>query len=150
MKKTIVITGATSGFGQAIARRFCADGWSLILVGRRQERLEELSRELGRQEDILSLNLDVRDRAQVFEAFEQLPEAFAKVDVLVNNAGLALGLEPSWATDIEDWETMIDTNIKGVTYCTRALLPIMVENNSGMIVNIGSTAGSWPYAGGNV
>jgi NADP-dependent 3-hydroxy acid dehydrogenase YdfG len=145
MAKTILITGATSGFGKACAEYFAAQGWQLILTGRRAERLEQLKNELGAAV-FKTLVLDVRDRDQVFKQLGEL----GAVDVLLNNAGLALGLEPSWKVDINDWDTMVDTNIKGVTYCTRAILPGMVERNSGHIVNIGSTAGSWPYPGGNV
>ncbi len=145
MTKTILITGATSGFGAATARRFAAEGWQLILTGRRAERLEQLQAELGTAVRQI-IPLDVRDRALVFETLGALQE----VDLLLNNAGLALGLEPAWEVDINDWETMVDTNIKGLMYCTRAVLPQMVACNRGHIVNIGSTAGSWPYPGGNV
>ena len=150
MGGTIVITGATSGFGRACVQRFAQDGWNLILVGRRKNRLQQLKQELGQELNVHLLPLDVRDKEAVFKAFESLPEEFSAVDVLVNNAGLALGLEPSWETDLNDWEVMVDTNIKGVLYCTRALLPKMVERQRGMIVNIGSVAGNWPYPGGNV
>ncbi len=150
MTKTAVITGATSGFGKACVDRFAEDGWNLILVGRREERLKGISEELNGKAKIHPLALDVRDKKAVFSAFRDLPDDFAVVDVLVNNAGLALGLEPSWETSLDDWETMVDTNIKGVLYCTRALLPRMVKRDSGMIVNIGSVAGNWPYPGGNV
>lgn len=145
MKKTILITGATSGFGEAAARRFAAEGWQVILTGRRAERLETLRTELGEAVRQI-IPLDVRDREQVFEQFEKLKD----IDLLLNNAGLALGLEKAPEVSIEDWDTMVDTNIKGLMYCTRAILPQMVKQNSGLIVNIGSTAGSWPYAGGNV
>jgi len=145
MSKTALITGATSGFGAACARRFAAGDWRLILAGRRTERLKALRGELGEAvTDILTL--DVRDRGAVFTALGDL----ADIDLLLNNAGLALGLEPAWEVDPEDWETMVDTNVKGVMYCTRAVLPGMVERNRGHVVNIGSTAGSWPYPGGNV
>ena len=144
MGKTILITGATSGFGKACAEYFAAQGWKMILTGRRVERLEQLQDQLGEAVQQI-IPLDVRDREQVFEQLGSLKE----VDVLLNNAGLALGLEPSWKVDINDWDTMVDTNIKGLMYCTRALLPQMVERDSGHIVNIGSTAGSWPYPGGN-
>lgn len=150
MKKTVVITGATSGFGRACVDRFAEDQCRLILVGRREDRLLQIREELGGAADVCPVPLDVRDRQAVFEAFAGLPPEFAEVDVLVNNAGLALGLEPSWETDLDDWDTMVDTNIKGVLYCTRALLPGMVERNRGTIVNIGSVAGNWPYPGGNV
>ena len=145
MPKTALITGATSGFGAACARRFAKEGWRLILAGRRTERLEELRKDLGEAVTAV-ITLDVRDRQAVFSALQDLPD----IDLLLNNAGLALGLEPAWEVDPDDWETMVDTNIKGVMYCTRAVLPGMVKRNRGHIVNIGSTAGSWPYPGGNV
>jgi len=145
MPKTILITGATSGFGAACANRFAAAGWQLILVGRRKERLEEIEQTLGGSVSA-TISLDVRQRQAVHDTFRDLPA----VDVLVNNAGLALGLEPAWEVDLDDWDTMVDTNIKGVMYCTRAILPGMVQRNQGHIINIGSTAGSWPYPGGNV
>lgn len=144
MPDTILITGATSGFGAACARRFAAANWRLILTGRRADRLDQLKEELG-SSVIRTLTLDVRDRQAVEQALTGVD-----VDVLLNNAGLALGLEPAWKIDLADWETMVDTNVKGVMYCTRALLPGMVARNRGHVVNIGSTAGSWPYPGGNV
>jgi len=144
MAKTILITGATSGFGKACAEHFAAQGWQLILTGRRSERLEQLQEQLGAVVRQI-IPLDVRDREQVFEKLGSLVE----IDVLLNNAGLALGLKPSWEVDLDDWDTMVDTNIKGLMYCTRALLPQMVKRDSGHIVNIGSTAGAWPYPGGN-
>ncbi len=145
MSKTILITGATSGFGAACARRFAAAGWRLILAGRRTGRLQAMAEELG-SAVVKTLALDVRERAAVAAACQGLPP----VDVLLNNAGLALGLNPAWQADLDDWDSMVDTNIKGVIYCTRALLPGMVERNTGHIVNIGSTAGAWPYPGANV
>ncbi|MDK2857263.1 MAG: 3-hydroxy acid dehydrogenase / malonic semialdehyde reductase [Verrucomicrobiota bacterium] len=145
MTKSILITGATSGFGKACAEYFAAQGWLLILTGRRVERLEQLQKQLGDRVRC-SIPLDVCDRKLVFEKLGSL----ADIDVLLNNAGLALGLEPSWETDINDWDTMVDTNVKGVMYCTRAVLPQMVKNNRGHVVNIGSIAGRWPYPGGNV
>ncbi|MBE0598471.1 MAG: SDR family NAD(P)-dependent oxidoreductase [Desulfuromonadales bacterium] len=145
MASTILITGATSGFGAACARRFAGEGWQLILTGRRGERLEQLQAELGGAVTA-ALTFDVGQRQAVQEALQQLPP----IDLLLNNAGLALGLGPAWKVDLDDWETMVDTNIKGVLYCTRAVLPGMVERNRGHIINIGSTAGSWPYPGGNV
>ncbi|MCA8915058.1 MAG: SDR family oxidoreductase [Planctomycetes bacterium] len=144
----VLVTGATSGFGEAIARRFAAEGHSLILVGRRVDRLRQLKDEI--ETPVYDLPLDVRERDTVAEAIADLPPDFKDVDVLVNNAGLALGLEPSWATDLDDWETMVDTNVKGVLYMTRAILPGMVERGCGHVINIGSTAGNWPYPGGNV
>ncbi len=145
MPKTILITGATAGFGEACARRFAAEGWQLILTGRRAERLEALQAELGEAVRQV-IALDVRDREAVHAQLAGLSD----IDVLLNNAGLALGLEPAWEVDLDDWETMVDTNVKGVMYCTRAILPGMVERNCGHVINIGSTAGSWPYPGGNV
>lgn len=150
MKKTVVITGASSGFGAACARSFAQLGWRLVLTARRTELLEQLKEELGGQSAVHTLQLDVRDRAAVARAFAALPDEFAQVDLLVNNAGLALGLEPAHRASLDDWDTMVDTNIKGVMYCTRELLPGMVARNRGHIVNIGSVAGSWPYPGGNV
>jgi NADP-dependent 3-hydroxy acid dehydrogenase YdfG len=117
----------------------------LILVGRRAERLENLQTELGKAVNAI-MPLDIRDREAVHEQLSGLQD----VDVLLNNAGLALGLESAWEVDLDDWETMVDTNVKGLMYCTRAILPGMVARNSGHVVNIGSTAGSWPYPGGNV
>ncbi|MBU4443981.1 SDR family oxidoreductase [bacterium] len=150
MVKTIVITGATSGFGRSCAERFAEEGWKLVLIGRRAKRLEEMWKELSVKTDILTLTLDVQDRGKVFETFESLPVDFQKIDVLVNNAGLAMGLTPAFKADINDWDTMIDTNIKGLVYSTRALLPGMVKRNTGQIINIGSISGNWPYPGGNV
>jgi NADP-dependent 3-hydroxy acid dehydrogenase YdfG len=144
MPNTMLITGATSGFGAACARRFAQGGWQLILTGRRQERLERLQAELGTAV-VQTLTLDVRERKTVASALAGL-----EVDVLLNNAGLALGLEPAWEVNHDDWETMVDTNVKGLMYCTRAVLPGMVARNRGHVVNIGSTAGKWPYPGGNV
>lgn len=150
MSRTILITGATSGFGKACAIRFAGNGWRLILVGRRKERLDQLDTDLASQTAVLKIPLDVRNRTEVLEKFQSLPPDFNDVDVLVNNAGLARGLLPAPECDLDDWDNMIDTNIKGLTYCTRAILPGMVSRNSGLIVNIGSVAGNWPYPGGNV
>lgn len=148
--KTMMITGASSGFGAAIARIFAEQGNRLILAARRQEKLAALQAELGAQVSVHCMQLDVRDREAVQRCITSLPHDFTEIDLLVNNAGLALGLEPAWKTSLDDWDTMVDTNIKGVTYCTRAVLPGMVERNRGHIINIGSTAGAWPYPGGNV
>jgi len=150
MEKTVVITGATSGFGAACARAFAKLGCRLVLTGRRSELLEQARKELSELCPVHTVTLDVRDRSAVEAAFAALPAAFAQVDLLVNNAGLALGLEPAQRASLDDWDTMVDTNIKGVMYCTRALLPGMVQRNRGQVVNIGSVAGSWPYPGGNV
>lgn len=144
----IFVTGATSGFGEAIARRFIREGHQVIAAGRRLERLEELQEELGQALHIV--RLDVRNRAAIQQAIEALPAELRQIDVLVNNAGLALGLEPAHKANADDWETMIDTNAKGLVNMTRALLPAMVERNVGHVINIGSTAANWPYAGGNV
>ncbi|KTR89549.1 bifunctional NADP-dependent 3-hydroxy acid dehydrogenase/3-hydroxypropionate dehydrogenase YdfG [Pantoea dispersa] len=144
----IFVTGATAGFGQSITRRFIATGHKVIASGRRAERLQELKQELG--DNLYTVQLDVRNRAAIEEAIAALPAEWRDIDVLVNNAGLALGVEPAHKASVEDWENMIDTNNKGLVYMTRAVLPAMVERNVGHIVNIGSIAGSWPYAGGNV
>ncbi len=149
MKVSVVfITGATAGFGLATARRFAADGTRVVAAGRRDERLAELRAELG--ELVHPVRLDVRDRDGVERAVASLPQAFAAVDVLVNNAGLALGLEPAQEASLDEWDAMIDTNVKGLTYMTRALLPGMVARDRGHIVNLGSTAAEFPYPGGNV
>jgi 3-hydroxy acid dehydrogenase/malonic semialdehyde reductase len=149
--KTIMVTGATSGFGEAIARQFAQlESWRVIMTGRRQSRLEALQQELGGAEKVHCCCFDVADRNAVKHAIEQLPDAFSTIDVLVNNAGLALGLAPADRTNLDDWDTMVDTNIKGLMYCTRMVLPAMRERNSGYIINIGSVAGNWPYPGGNV
>jgi len=148
--KTIFITGASAGFGEACARAFAAEGHRLILTARRVDKLERLRDELTDAAAVHIAQLDVRDNAEVEAVVAFLPEEFRDVDVLINNAGLALGLEPAHQVDLEDWEVMVDTNIKGLMYCTRAILPGMVERNCGHIVNISSTAGSWPYPGGNV
>lgn len=145
----VFVTGATAGFGAATATRFSKAGAKVILTGRRKDRLDQLAETLG-PERAHPLPLDVRDRAAVESAVAALPKDFAAVDLLVNNAGLALGLEPAQKADLDDWDQMIDTNVKGLVYCTRALLPGMVERDRGHIVNIGSVAGSYPYPGGNV
>ena len=145
---TVFITGATAGFGAATARRFAKDKHKLILTGRRIERLEALQKELDT--DVHIIPLDVRDEKAVRAAVAALPDNFKNVDVLVNNAGLALGLEPAHLVAMSDWETMIDTNIKGLLYCTQALLTGMVERGKGHVINLGSVAGSYPYPGGNV
>jgi len=146
---TILITGATSGFGRAAARLFGRSGWRLLLAGRRTDRLLELAADLGGVTSVLTIPLDVRDRAAVFDRIERLPADWRDIDVLVNSAGLALGLEPADRADLEDWETMVDTNVKGLLYVTRAVLPGMRARNRGHVVNIGSIAGAWPYPGGN-
>ncbi|MGG2142169.1 bifunctional NADP-dependent 3-hydroxy acid dehydrogenase/3-hydroxypropionate dehydrogenase YdfG [Symbiopectobacterium sp. RP] len=144
----IFVTGATAGFGTAITRKFIQAGHRVIASGRRQDRLDALKAELG--ESVYTVTFDVRDRQSVESAIAALSADWRNVDVLVNNAGLALGLEPAYNTQLDDWETMIDTNNKGLVYMTRAVLPEMVKRNQGHVINIGSTAGNWPYAGGNV
>ena len=148
--QTIFITGASSGFGAACARSFAQPGNRLILTARRVDPLIRLQEELGTVCDVQIIPLDVRDREAVQGAVEGLPERYRAIDVLLNNAGLALGLEPAHRINLDDWDTMVDTNIKGLMYCTRFILPGMVARNRGHIVNISSTAGAWPYPGGNV
>ena len=150
MSQIAFITGATSGFGAACARLFASNGWSLILCGRRRERLDALRAEWVASTPVHALALDIRDEAAVNAAVAELPAGFAEIDLLLNNAGLALGLEPAHRCDMEDWQRMVDTNIKGLLYCTRAILPGMVARNRGHVINIGSVAGAYPYPGGNV
>jgi 3-hydroxy acid dehydrogenase/malonic semialdehyde reductase len=150
MKGIVCITGASSGFGAACARLFAEGGWGLVLAARREERLEHLKVELEDKMPVYTMVLDVRDRDRVRQSFETLPDDFREIDVLVNNAGLALGLGAAHEADLEDWETMVDTNIKGLMFCTRAVLPGMVARDRGHIINIGSVAGDYPYPGGNV
>lgn len=146
-----MITGATSGFGRAAARRFADAGWSLILTGRRQERLDALKHELAERVEVLTLTLDVRDAEAVKHAVDSLPEAFRGVTCLVNNAGLALAPQPSQRVDLADWHTMIDTNVTGLVNVTHAMLPLLIATGAGAsIINIGSAAAKWPYAGGHV
>ena len=145
-----MITGATSGFGEATARLFAKNGWKLILTGRRQDRLERLQNELGGKDIIHCCCFDISDRLAVENVFQSLPKAFSVINVLLNNAGLALGLEAADKTDLDDWDQMVDTNIKGLMYCTHAVLPMMRQREHGYIINIGSVAGNWPYPGGNV
>ncbi len=144
----VFVTGATAGFGYAIARRFAQDGAHVVAAGRRVERLAPLTAEFG--DRMHALALDVTDRDAVARAFAELPAAFRNVDLLVNNAGGAIGLEPAQSASLDDWEQMVATNVNGVMYCTRAVLPGMVERNRGHVVNIGSVAGEFPYPGGNV
>ena len=146
---TVFVTGASAGFGAAIARKFIVEGHRVVASGRRQERLKALAAELA-TDRLYTLVLDVRDRPAVEHAAKTLPAEFAEIDVVVNNAGLALGLEPAHKADIEAWEQMVDTNVKGLMYVTRTILPGMVARNRGHIVNISSTAANYPYPGGNV
>lgn len=146
-----LITGATSGFGRATAQRFAQAGWSLILTGRRQQRLDELEAELSPLCSVLTLALDVTDAEAVKNVAAKLPAEFKAISVLVNNAGLALGTDPAQASDIEQWQQMIDTNISGLARMTHALLPTLIEQGKGAsIINLGSVAGHWPYPGGNL
>jgi 3-hydroxy acid dehydrogenase/malonic semialdehyde reductase len=145
---TVFITGASSGFGAAVARRFAAGGARVIAAARRTDRVRDLAAELGPL--VLPLALDVRDRDAVAAAVAGLPAEFSAVDLLVNNAGLALGLGPAQDADLDDWDQMIETNCKGLAYVTRAVLPGMVARGRGHVINLGSVAGSYPYPGGNV
>lgn len=148
MKKTALITGATSGIGEACARKFAEGGYRLIITGRNEQKLNQLKDELNTE--VLTLRYDVRDRMATEAAVKSIPEGWTDIDVLINNAGLALGLEPEYEGDMDDWETMIDTNIKGLLTMTRLIVPGMVERNRGHVINIGSVAGDAAYAGGNV
>lgn len=150
MSGSVLITGASSGFGAAAARRFASDGRKLVLCARRRDRIDALAGELSASTEAYAVELDVRDRDAVFGLVDELPDGVADVEVLINNAGLALGLEGAHEVDPDDWEVMVDTNVKGLMYMTRAFLPGMVERGGGHIVNIGSVAASWPYPGGNV
>ena len=151
MDKIVLITGATSGIGLACARKFAENGDRLILTGRNEHCLEEIRKELAQKgAKVLTLSFDVRDREKAKKYISNLPEEWQPIDVLVNNAGLALGLEPEYEGDPDDWETMIDTNVKGLLNMTRLIVPGMVERNSGHIINVGSVAGDAAYAGGNV
>ena len=145
MTKTALITGASSGFGRSTARLLGETGWQLILVARRMDRLEALREEIG-SAVIDIIQLDVRNQDAVNDA---LAPCHGKIDLLVNSAGLAVGLDPAWDADMDDWERMVDTNIKGLNYVTRALLSGMVDAGKGHVVNIGSIAGSYAYPGGN-
>lgn len=150
--KTILITGATAGFGKATAELFAANGWNIIITGRRKVRLDVLERQLREKHNVqvLSLAFDVRNSADVKTVFGNLPEQWKAIDVLVNNAGLAAGLASIQDGQLDDWEQMIDTNIKGLLYVTRAIAPLMQARRSGHIINIGSVAGKEVYANGNV
>ncbi|MAL59102.1 MAG: NAD(P)-dependent oxidoreductase [Flavobacteriaceae bacterium] len=150
MKKTALITGATSGIGKATAQIFAEKGIRLILCGRRQERLDNLAVELQKHTEVYILNFDVRNKIQVFESIKNLSEAFSEIDILVNNAGNAHGLDPIQDGSIEDWDAMLDINVKGLLYVTKAILPGMLKRGSGHIINIGSTAGKEVYPNGNV
>lgn len=145
---TILVTGASAGFGASISRTLVKAGYHVIGAARRQDKLQDLSQELGAA--FLPLEMDVTDTNSVDQALASIPEQWAQIDLLVNNAGLALGMEVAQEANFADWERMIHTNVLGLTYVTRKILPQMVQNNKGYIINLGSTAGSWPYKGGNV
>lgn len=144
----VLITGATSGFGAEMARKFVKTGHKVIATGRRRDRLDDLANELGSA--LLPIAMDVSDKTSIRQALAALPPEWQEIDVLVNNAGLALGVAPAQQASLEEWETMIDTNCKGLVTMTRLLLPDMVSRGRGTIINIGSTAGAYPYPGGNV
>lgn len=146
--KTVFVTGASSGFGLAIAERFLAEGWRAVVCARRSDRLQSLSSRFP--DRVLALQLDVTDHAHVARTVDELPQDFADIDVLVNNAGLALGLSPAPEADLNDWDRMIATNCSGLVHVTRAISPGMVARQRGSIINIGSIAGEHPYPGGNV
>ena len=152
MKHTVIVTGATAGFGAAISRRFLAQGHKVIATGRRQDRLDQLKNDLPSDQQALLFTaiLDVCDPKAVANFPKTLPSEFANVTILVNNAGLALGLEPAHQAYLDDWNQMIDTNVKGLVHMTRAILPGMVERKQGHVINLGSVAGTYPYPGGNV
>lgn len=152
MAKIILITGATSGFGKATALKYAENGHHIIITGRRKDRLEALKSEIETRfgVPVMPLNFDVRHENEVIFAVESLPENWKKIDVLVNNAGLASGLDPIQGGDSEDWNKMIDTNVKGLLYVSKAVIPLMLSQKKGHIVNIGSTAGKEVYPNGNV
>lgn len=152
MEHTVLVTGATAGFGEATARRFLANGHKVIAVGRRAERLDALKGSLPaeQQKKLCTMVVDVCDSAQVDALAGALPAEFSAVTILVNNAGLALGLEPAHKAFLSDWDQMIDTNIKGLVHMSRAILPGMVERKCGHVINLGSVAANYPYPGGNV
>lgn len=152
MEKIVLITGATAGIGEACAEKFAANGYNLILTGRRKERLEKIKEELelAYKVKVHTLAFDVRKNEEIKNAIESLPESWNDIDILINNAGLSQGLDPVQDGSPEDWDTMIDTNVKGLLYMTRAIAPSMIERGRGHIINIGSIAGKEVYPGGSV
>ena len=152
MNKIILITGATSGFGRAIAEKFASEKWNCIITGRRAERLHEFADELRAkyQVRVLSLVFDVQKKDEVFQNLRDLPKEWQEIDVLINNAGLAFGRDTFEDGNMDDWDTMIDTNVKGLMYVTKAVLPFMIDRKQGHIINIGSVAGKEVYEKGNV
>lgn len=150
MKKTALITGATSGIGRATAHEFAKQGIRLIICGRRQERLDSIKLELSKHTDVHTLNFDVRDKEGVFQAIASLPQSFKAIDILINNAGNAHGLDPIHEGHLNDWDAMLDINVKGLLYVSKAVIPQMTARQSGHIINIGSSAGKEVYPKGNV
>ncbi len=150
MKKTALITGATSGIGRATAHIFAKHGINLILCGRRQERLEIVKKALEKETDVVTLNFDVRHKNETLDAIASLPENFKNIDILINNAGNAHGLDPIQDGSLDDWDAMMDINVKGLLYVSKAIIPQMTERKSGHIINIGSSAGKEVYPKGNV
>lgn len=150
MNKTALITGATSGIGKATAILLAKNGYKIIICGRREERLLQLKKELSECTEVHTLVFDVRDKKAVFETINSLPEAFSKIDILINNAGNAHGLDSIQNGDLDDWDAMIDINVKGLLYVSKAIIPKMIEQRSGHIINIGSIAGKEVYPNGNV
>ncbi len=150
MNKTALITGATSGIGRATAILLAKNGYKIIICGRREERLLQLKKELSECTEVHTLVFDVRDKKAVFETINSLPEAFSKIDILINNAGNAHGLDSIQNGDLDDWDAMIDINVKGLLYVSKAIIPKMIEQKSGHIINIGSIAGKEVYPNGNV
>ncbi|WP_316635835.1 SDR family NAD(P)-dependent oxidoreductase [uncultured Flavobacterium sp.] len=150
MKKTVLITGATSGIGKATAQILAKNNYKVVLCGRRIDRLTELEKELSAFTEVHSLSFDVRDKNAAFDSINNLPEEFSAIDVLINNAGNAHGLDPIQNGDVDDWDAMIDINVKGLLYVSKAVMPKMIERKSGHIINIGSTAAKEVYPNGNV
>jgi 3-hydroxy acid dehydrogenase/malonic semialdehyde reductase len=150
MTKIALITGATSGIGKATAFEFAKKNINLILCGRNAEVLKDLEKELSKQVMVTTLNFDVRDKTEVFKKIESLPQAFKNIDILVNNAGNAHGMDPIQDGNLDDWDAMLDINVKGLLYVSKAIIPGMIERKSGHIINIGSTAGKEVYQNGNV
>ena len=150
MTKTALITGATSGIGRATAHEFAKHGIRLVLCGRRQQRLDSIQKALSKETDVTTLNFDVRDRDQTLDAIATLDEHYKAIDILINNAGNAHGLDPIQSGNMDDWDAMMDGNVKGLLYVSKAIIPGMIERQSGHIINIGSSAGKEVYPKGNV
>ncbi len=149
-KRIALITGATSGIGEATARLLAANQFKLILCGRRKDRLQKLADELKSQTEVTTLSFEVRNQSEVAASIDSLPTAWKEIDVLINNAGNAHGLDPIQTGSVDDWDAMMDINVKGLLYVTKAVLPVMIKRNSGHIINLGSIAGKEVYANGNV